>query len=119
MPTGGGGKIYIEVPCFDWICNHRAWLDIFYEHVNYFRLTDFHRMFDAVYKAGHIFNGQYLYVVADLATIRVPASSKVNQIFFPEDFLDSVKHYAARLRSSIIDYLLPFGVVRRKVLSLH
>lgn len=29
----GKGKIYIEVPCFDWICEHRAWFDIFYELV--------------------------------------------------------------------------------------
>jgi hypothetical protein len=32
--NGGQGRIYIEVPCFDWICRHRAWFDIFYEHVN-------------------------------------------------------------------------------------
>ena len=33
--NGGVGKVYLEVPCFDWICQHRAWFDIFYEHVNY------------------------------------------------------------------------------------
>ena len=31
--NGGGGLIYIEVPCFDWILSKRAWFDIFYEHV--------------------------------------------------------------------------------------
>ena len=36
--NAGSGKLYIEVPCFYWICQHRAWLDIFYEHANYFRL---------------------------------------------------------------------------------
>ncbi|REN21137.1 methyltransferase domain-containing protein, partial [Mycobacterium tuberculosis] len=50
--NGGQGKIYIEVPCFDWICRHGAWFDIFYEHVNYFRATDFERMFECVHEAG-------------------------------------------------------------------
>jgi len=49
--NNGNGKIYIEVPCFDWICRHRAWFDIFYEHVNYFRMDDFRRMFGKYMKA--------------------------------------------------------------------
>jgi len=68
--NGNRGLIYIEVPCFDWICRHRAWFDVFYEHVNYFRLSDFHRMFGTVLQSGRIFGEQYLYVVADLATLR-------------------------------------------------
>ena len=59
--NGGSGKVYIEVPCFDWICEHRAWFDIFYEHVNYFRLSDFYRMFEVISEAGHVFNGQDVY----------------------------------------------------------
>ncbi len=35
--NSGQGLIYIEVPCLDWICKERAWFDIFYEHVNYFK----------------------------------------------------------------------------------
>lgn len=34
--NAGGGLIYIEVPCFDWILQKYAWFDIFYEHVNNF-----------------------------------------------------------------------------------
>lgn len=67
-----GGKIYIEVPCFDWIVEHHAWFDVFYEHVNYFRLDDLRRLFGTVHEAGHLFGGQYLYVVADLASLRAP-----------------------------------------------
>ena len=67
--NGGRGTIYIEVPCLDWIASHHAWFDIFYEHVNYFRRVDFERMFGTVHEAGHSFAGQYLYVVADLATL--------------------------------------------------
>ncbi|MFV3406116.1 class I SAM-dependent methyltransferase [Pseudomonas sp. NY15463] len=67
-----GGLIYIEVPCFDWIIERCAWFDVFYEHVNYFRLDDFTRMFGRVVESGHLFGGQYLYVVADLASLRAP-----------------------------------------------
>ena len=28
--NGGRGRIYIEVPCLDWIATHHAWFDIFY-----------------------------------------------------------------------------------------
>lgn len=65
-----GGQIYIEVPCFDWIVEHNAWFDVFYEHVNYFRLADLRAMFGTVHEAGHLFGGQYLYIVADLSTLR-------------------------------------------------
>lgn len=85
--ANGGGLIYIEVPCFDWILHARAWFDIFYEHVNYFRLGDFSRMFGRVVEGGHLFGGQYLYVVADLATLRPPASSPTDRVGFPADFL--------------------------------
>jgi SAM-dependent methyltransferase len=70
--NGNRGLIYIEVPCLDWICQHRAWFDIFYEHVNYFRLTDFDRIFGRVVHSARAFGGQYLTVVADLSTLRVP-----------------------------------------------
>lgn len=82
----GGGKIYIEVPCFDWICEHRAWFDIFYEHVNYFRLSDFNRMFGDVIESGRLFGGQYLYVVADLASLRRPKIDSNDRAAFPDNF---------------------------------
>ncbi len=85
--NGGGGRIYIEVPCFDWILEHRAWFDIFYEHVNYFRLSDFRRMFADVIECGRLFGGQYLYVVAELASLRTPQFDAADAVDFPEDFL--------------------------------
>ena len=90
----GKGQIYIEVPCFDWICEHSAWFDIFYEHVNYFRLADFHRMFGTVLESGHVFGGQYLYVVADLATLKKPEMTKSDTFFFPENFLSDIERLA-------------------------
>lgn len=70
----GSGMIYIEVPCLDWILEHRAWFDFFYEHVNYFRLGDFDRMFGNVIESGRLFGGQYLYVFANLDSLRHPAN---------------------------------------------
>ena len=93
--NGGKGKIYIEVPCFDWICEHRAWFDIFYEHVNYFRLADFHHMFGKVYESGHVFGGQYLYVVADLASLQKPRRDQNDSFDFPTDFLSDIANLAA------------------------
>lgn len=90
--NGNRGKIYIEVPCFDWITEHRSWFDIFYEHVNYFRLTDFHRMFGTLHAAGRFFGDQYLYVVADLATLRTPVYSAADSPSIPEDFLATRPH---------------------------
>lgn len=88
--SNGGGLIYIEVPCFDWIVQARAWFDIFYEHVNYFRLGDFSRMFGRVVESGHLFGDQYLYVVADLATLRPPEARPRDSVVFPADFLENL-----------------------------
>ncbi|WEX76634.1 class I SAM-dependent methyltransferase [Sinorhizobium numidicum] len=84
--NGNQGKIYIEVPCFDWICQRRAWFDIFYEHVNYFRLSDFHRIFGNVISSGRIFGGQYLFVVAELSSLRQPVIDETDRADLPDDF---------------------------------
>ena len=84
--NGGGGRIYVEVPCFDWICRHRAWFDVFYEHVNYFRLSDFERMFARVLESGRLFGEQYLYVVAELASLRTPVIDLSDRADVPADF---------------------------------
>ncbi len=87
--VNGGGLIYIEVPCFEWIVRNGAWFDIFYEHVNYFRIGDFSRMFGRVVESGHLFGGQYIYVVADLSTLKTPVCTAGDTITLPEDFLSS------------------------------
>jgi hypothetical protein len=86
----GQGKIYIEVPCLDWISRNKTWQDIFYEHVNYFRKEDFLRIFDSVSEIGHLFDGQYLYVVADLNSIRTPQRDPGDNFEFPDDFTKSL-----------------------------
>jgi len=89
--NGGKGLIYVEVPCFDWIVAHRAWFDIFYEHVNYFRLSDFRRMFSRVVESGRLFGGQYLYVIADLASLQEPKADANDFVSLPDDFQPDVK----------------------------
>lgn len=93
--NGGGGLIYIEVPCFDWICNGRSWFDIFYEHVNYFRLSDFRKMFGKAPAMGHCFGGQYLYVIGDLASLSAPEYEPQDPVVFPDDFTASLQDRAA------------------------
>lgn len=90
VANGGGGLIYIEVPCLDWIIDNRAWFDSYYEHVNYFRKSDFHRMFGRVVHAENTFGGQYLSIVADLATLRVPAAHTEGRVDLPNDFMLSI-----------------------------
>jgi SAM-dependent methyltransferase len=84
--NNGKGLIYIEVPCLDWIRESRAWFDIFFEHVNYFRLSDFQRIFGRVVESGRLFGEQYLYVVADLASLKDPTAGPGDAISFPHDF---------------------------------
>ncbi len=97
--NGGEGSIYVEVPCFDWICEHRAWFDIFYEHVNYFRLADLHSMFGTVHASGHLFGGQYMFVIADLASCRPPIRRHGDVASLPADFLGSVVAVSERFRA--------------------
>lgn len=97
--NGGGGNIYIEVPCFEWICSRRAWFDVFYEHVNYFRIADFHRIFGKVHESGYIFGGQYIYAVADLTSLQNPSDKSHTPVNFPADFTASVESHAERIRT--------------------
>jgi hypothetical protein len=65
---------------------------IFYEHVNYFRLNDFFRMFGQLIVGRHSFGGQYLSIVADLALLRSPTFDGGESIVFPENFGEIIKN---------------------------
>jgi SAM-dependent methyltransferase len=97
--NGGKGLVYIETPCLDWICHHRAWFDIYYEHVNYFRLSDFSRIFGHIIESGRLFGGQYLYVVADLASICGNPLEDTHDFRLPDDFLADVDRAIARMKT--------------------
>lgn len=97
------GRIYLEVPCFDWICEHKTWFDIFHEHVNYFRLKDLDRIFGRVIESGRVFGGQYLYVVAELSSVRQPEQGDSEPFIFPSDFTTGIHidHNAGKARSVV------------------
>jgi hypothetical protein len=95
--NSGIGKIYIEVPCFDWILSRNTWFDIFYEHVNYFRAVDFQAMFGSSAVIKKTFDGQYLSVVADLKNLCRPKKSKDDNVqLLPSFFHGADRHSVAR-----------------------
>ena len=61
--AGGGSAVYVETPALEWIVEHHAFWDVFYEHCNYFQTGTLRRLAE---KAGftvldhrRIFGGQY------------------------------------------------------------
>ena len=95
----GKGLMYIEVPCLDRIKDHNAWFDLYYEHVNYFRLSDFFRLFGKILDSGSFFGGQYLYIVADLASLRVNPEEDAHKFHLPSDFSDGIDRAIAAIRN--------------------
>jgi len=74
--NGYQGLLYVEVPDLEWILEHRAYFDLFHEHVNYFRLDDFTRRFgEGVIYRSRSFGGQYLSVVINLEHVRTCGQS--------------------------------------------
>lgn len=64
------GKIYIEVPNYDWIVANRTFFDITYEHVNYFSQQALSALFsDSVKKSGLLFGDQYQFVIANISLL--------------------------------------------------
>lgn len=83
------GKIFLEVPCFDWIVKKSAFWDIYYEHCNYFSIQTLRSMFTKS-RTGRHFRDQYLHLLADLKDLRVDIVSDyepillVDNLFTPE-----------------------------------
>lgn len=72
------GKIFIEVPTFDWILKKQAVWDVFYEHCNYFTEEALGCMFSEA-ETGSFFGGQYIYLWADLSKLlfSIPTNKQV------------------------------------------
>jgi hypothetical protein len=87
--NGYKGKIYIEVPSFDWIVRKKAFWDIFYEHCNYFSIEILQSMFTTS-RIGRIFGGQYLYLISNLSCLKAsikletPPALQMNRLFTSE-----------------------------------
>lgn len=114
--ANGGGLIYIEVPCVEWIAENNTWFDIFYEHVNYFRLGDLTDMFERVVAAERLFGGQYIGVIADLATLRQPSITRSGAFAFPSALTAEVDSLAHELAGS--SYAIWGGASKGVVFSL-
>lgn len=112
--NGGQGLIYIEVPDFDWICARKAWFDVFYEHVNYFRKGDFYRLFDEVIDVKNVFGGQYLYVLADLKYLKEPKYKVAEKVDFPVGF----DHAASTAQHSTAQNVVWGGASKGVIFSL-
>lgn len=75
----GNGKIYIEVPNYDWIVKNQAFFGITYEHVNYFSQKSLTYFFDDENsKRDLIFNNQYQYIISNIENISNVFSEKYN-----------------------------------------
>lgn len=97
------GKIFIEVPCFDWIVSKNAFWDVFYEHCNYFTEELLASMFEKS-GGGKLFNGQYIYLLADLKDIkRDIEGSEVKQykVLF-EKMYDDHKAYLKKSQHNLV-----------------
>lgn len=50
-------------------------------------MSDFYRIFGKILRSGYFFGGQYLYVVADLATLQTIFPPTADEVTFPSDFV--------------------------------
>jgi len=121
--NGGRGRIYIEVPSLEWILANNAWYDITYEHVNYFSESTFRGWFTRIDEIGFSFGGQYLYVVADLASLCDAPIIELPNISSAFDSLVSVKQpileELASLREINGSGLALWGGAGKGVMILH
>jgi len=84
--NGLQGYLYIETPCLDWILKESAYFDLFHEHVNYFRLANFERMYGSfLVHSERSFGGQYLSLVLDLSFYECPGSINKSALDENED----------------------------------
>ena len=105
--TNKGGLIAIEVPSLEWIMEKNSWWDIFYEHVNYFRLSDFDAMFGKIHVKTTVFGGQYILILADLDTLRPPSIGISGRVRFPEDFSSRISRDIDRIKRACAEQSRP------------
>ena len=76
-------QIFIEVPNFEWIIKKSAFWDISHEHCNYFTFSSLANIFQNS-EQDLLFNGQYMYLIADLKNLQ-------NQAFSDNVMISSLK----------------------------
>ena len=117
--NGRSGLIYIEVPCLDWIAENQAWFDVFYEHVNYFRIENFRNFFGNIIDCGHLFGGQYIYVVAELSSLRKPKDCAVPEFELGFDFMAGVDRVVRILSENTAKQVVVWGGASKGVILAH
>ena len=78
------GSVYIEVPSFEWILQHSAFWDIFYEHCNYFTLASLRNFFSEAC-GDYLFEKQYLYVLAPFSALK-SNPGRLQETYIDNDF---------------------------------
>jgi hypothetical protein len=66
---GENALIFIEVPQFDWIHEHKVLFDFAYERPSYFSTESLCSLFTDVEEYGNLFGGQYQYCFASLGDV--------------------------------------------------
>ena len=66
---GEDALIFIEVPQFDWIDEHKVLFDFTYERPSYFSTASLCSLFKDVKEYGDFFGGQYQYCLAKLSSL--------------------------------------------------
>lgn len=117
--NGRSGLIYIEVPCLDWIAQNQAWFDVFYEHVNYFRLDNFNNLFGEIIDSGHLFGAQYIYVVAELSSLRKLKNGAGAAFELGYDFMAGVDRVVQILAENPAKQVVVWGGASKGVILAH
>lgn len=81
------GSVYIEVPSFEWILQHHAFWDIFYEHCNYFTLASLQNLFSEV-RGDYLFKHQYMYVLAPFSALQSKPGGLIDIHYEKDSSLD-------------------------------
>jgi Methyltransferase domain/C-methyltransferase C-terminal domain len=92
--NGYRGRIYIEVPSFEWIVEQSAYWDVFYEHCNYFTRDTLCSLFRKS-EWYPLFAGQHQAVIADLADLVEKPSAAAPNMYAA--FADVGARYASLL----------------------
>ena len=90
---GYKGKVFVEVPDFNWIIRNKAFWDIFHEHCNYFTFESLGSIFTKS-EQGSLFEGQYMYLLADMEDLQSKARpTNVDFLHQKNVFLEQLEKY--------------------------
>ena len=107
--AGGGSAVYVETPALEWIVEHEAFWDVFYEHCNYFPMRTLRQLAE---QAGFevldhrlVFGGQYQALELRPAAAARISAMKEQAIPLLGSFAESL----ARSRNAVMSLLEEAG----------